>query len=321
MTENACISVIIPSFNAANYITHAIDSVLAQTYRHFEIIIIDDGSTDNTHELLTKYVREGKLSYFYQKNAGLSAARNAGIDKATGSYIALLDADDLWDSAKLYRQISLIHSSEDIGMVFTDFNTFNDGMLLTRGKNAVKFKDNSVITFNELFSSHNFIYPSTVLIRKVVFDRCGLFDTALRAVEDYDMWLRIAQTFQVVGINQPLTHIRVHASNMSRDVQRMLTNELIVIGKHEHSVKRHRFLRRKAKTYILNADRSLTQPDYRTALALFFRGVITYPFLFADILIILIKLLLGVNTVDKIRRHIDSIGWLKAIYVSLYKRY
>lgn len=321
MLNKKRVSVIIPTFNSGRYITEAIDSVLKQTYRNIEIIIIDDGSTDNTTALLAPYIQQRAIRYFHQNNAGLSAARNTGVSLAVGEYIALLDADDMWKTDKLYIQVEVLSSKKDTGMVFTDFGTFDSKGTVAVSKNHVKFRDGELVTFDKLFANNNFIYPSTVLIKKDVFEACGLFDQGLSAVEDYDMWLRIAKKIAISGINNPLTLIRLHEKNMSKDITRMLESELKVIEKHICSVVTPVYLRRKAKAFMLNADRYIQQSKHRAALKLFFRGLVTYPLLFSDMLIVFVKFMLGVNLIEKLRMSVYSKKWLSKIYLYLYKRY
>lgn len=318
---NSRISVIIPSFNAGRYIRFAIDSVLKQTYKDYEIIVIDDGSTDNTPEMVRTYIATDQIKYFYQENAGLSAARNSGISRSTGEFIALLDADDEWNAEKLSYQVNMMNSSQYIGMVFTDFNTFNDETILAKNKIGFKFEEHSQITFLELFRGLNFIHPSTVLIRKTVFSRCGYFDTELRAVEDYDMWLRISKEFRIIGIKKPLTNIRLHGGNMSKNIENMLRSELKALSKYKEEVEKPAFFRRKAKVFMINADRAVCGSDYKNAIRYLIQGFFIYPFLLNDIVIVLIKLILGDKLIQKLGGMIEFNGWLRAIYHFFYKRY
>ena len=141
----------------------SVEQLEAAIFKDFEIIVINDGSADDTHKILLPYVESRKIRYYYQENAGLSSARNAGIRRSQGNFIALLDADDSWESDKLHLQYNLINASPHIGMVFTDFNTFSGQTILTRDKNAVKFTHHTPVLFQELFDNLNFIYPSSFL--------------------------------------------------------------------------------------------------------------------------------------------------------------
>jgi len=121
MHSNARVSVIIPTYNCAQFITEAIESALMQTYTDIEIVVVDDGSTDNTKEILKPYIEKNFLTYIYQENQGPGAARNTGIKAATGEYIAFLDADDTLTEDSVEKRINLIEGSSDIGLVFSDY--------------------------------------------------------------------------------------------------------------------------------------------------------------------------------------------------------
>lgn len=227
------VSVIIPSYNRANYISEAIDSVLNQTYQDFEIIVIDDGSTDNTKEVLSKY--DNKIRYLYQKNSGASAARNLGINKAIGEYISFLDADDIWLPFKLKSQIDIMAKNQDVALIFTDIESFNHcGIVrysLMRSqfpqetdsfKNKVlkiNFNDGTIIKgalYEELIYG-NFIFTPTVLINKNCLQREEYFDENLYISEDYDFWLRITQKYQVLYCNKVTARCRLTDNSLSGD--------------------------------------------------------------------------------------------------------
>lgn len=313
------VSVIIPTYNSGNYIKDAVDSVLVQNYKNIEVIVVDDGSTDNTKGILSGYIERGEIHYSYQDNAGLAAARNTGIAVSMGEFIALLDADDVWVSDKISRQVELITASS-ADMVFADFHNFTERGIIIENKNTEKIEDGLPVTFHMLFDINNFIYPSTALIRRDVFSECGFFDTSLNAVEDYDMWLRIARKFCIIGINEPLSLIRIHESNMSKDISRMLDNELKVILKQRDDVGTLKYLRRRAKAFMLNADRCIYQSNRKQALRFFIYGCITYPFIFPDILVVMIKFILGGKLIDRLRSNLGT-GLLKRLYVFFYKHY
>ncbi|HUT31421.1 MAG TPA: glycosyltransferase [Sedimentisphaerales bacterium] len=193
-------SVVIPAFNAAGFIRRTIDSVLAQTYQDYEVIVVDDGSNDNTAEQVKGY--GAKVRYIYQQNAGGDAARNAGIVAARGEWIALLDHDDEWLPEKLHLQMELLKrhpelrwcgsnyykASFDRRAVATDISTLRKAL-----GNRAYFEN----FFAALCECRISLAPSTVLIRKNVFDEVGLFSSLYCA--DIDMWLRIAYRFPAIG--------------------------------------------------------------------------------------------------------------------------
>jgi glycosyltransferase involved in cell wall biosynthesis len=192
------ISAIIPTFNRAAFLAEAIDSILAQTEKDFELIVVDDGSTDATQELAAAY--ENRIRYFYQPHAGVSAARNLGIRHAAGKFIAFLDSDDLWLPQKLARQIEWINAHPDIMLCYTD------EIWIRRGKrvNQKKIHAKSGGWIYPLCLPRCIISPSSVLMRRELFEIAGVFDEQLPICEDYDLWLRVAAQFEVGLLAKPL---------------------------------------------------------------------------------------------------------------------
>ncbi len=204
------VSVIIPTFNRRDYITIAIDSVLAQTFKGYEIVVVDDGSSDDTKEVLKPY--QEAIRYFYQENRGISGARNRGIRESRGEYIALLDSDDYWLPEKLERQVDRIREEPECGMVATRCSSIApDGTF--RKKNR---PGKSGWILNDIFKA-NFIRTSSALITRKCFDTVGLFDESLPEGEEYDLWLRIAKQFPIAFINQPLTVYTDNPRGVSTD--------------------------------------------------------------------------------------------------------
>ena len=192
------VSVVIPTYNRESFITKAIDSVEAQTYRNVEVVVIDDGSTDNTRSLLERRYGE-KVRYFYQENKGIAAARNTGIRESSGDYIAFLDSDDYWVPEKLERQMELFRKHPEYGMVASQCaSVLLDGSF--RDKNR---PGKSGWVFTDLFIK-NFIRTSSAVITRECLDRVGLFDEELKECEEYDLWLRIAAKYPVGFINESL---------------------------------------------------------------------------------------------------------------------
>ena len=204
------VSVVIPTFNRRDYITTALDSVLAQTYKDYEIVIIDDGSSDDTKEVLKPY--QDDIRYFYQENRGISGARNRGIRESRGDYIALLDSDDYWLPEKLKCQTDRIKEEPECGMVATRCSSIApDGTF--RKKNR---PGKSGWILNDIFKA-NFIRTSSALITRKCFDTVGLFDESLPEGEEYDLWLRIAKQYPIVFINEPLTVYTDNPHGVSTD--------------------------------------------------------------------------------------------------------
>jgi glycosyltransferase involved in cell wall biosynthesis len=192
------VSVIIPTYNRGWIIKEAIDSVLAQDYTEFELIVVDDGSTDHTPDVLDLY--RNVIKVFFQKNKGVSAARNLGIAEASGKFIAFLDSDDLWLSQKLSVQIEYFNQTPDALICQTEEVWIRNGIRVNPKK---RHKKPSGMIFKPSLELC-LVSPSAVMIQRSLFDRVGKFDETLPACEDYDLWLRISCRFPVHLIDAPL---------------------------------------------------------------------------------------------------------------------
>lgn len=222
------VSVVIPSYNYGKYIGQSISSVLCQTFTDFELIIIDDGSKDNTREVVSQF-KDKRLRYHYQYNSGLSAARNSGVNLSAGKYIAFLDADDLWLPKKLELQVPLIEQSEMIGLVYGGYQVFGEDIASTLDRNPIIHNSNwlhYLVLGNYVSGS-----ATTSLIRRDCFLKVGLFDEKLKSAEDWDMWLRIAMYYEFRAITTSIAKIRIHTSNMTSDVNLMDTGFQAVLDK------------------------------------------------------------------------------------------
>ncbi len=198
------ISVVIPTYNRYEALKHALISVFAQTYSPFEVIVIDDGSTDKTLQIQQDFPT---IKYFYQENAGVSSARNLGIGKSSCDWIAFLDSDDEWHEDKLNEQIIFHEENPDILMSYTDELWIRDGLEVKIPKKFRKFGGE---IFKECLS-HCIIAPSATLIHKELLNNVGLFDENLEVCEDYDLWLRVAKNHKIGLIDKKL--ITKHAGH------------------------------------------------------------------------------------------------------------
>jgi len=205
------ISVIIPSWNRAGRLAAALDSVCAQSVAPHEIIVVDDGSTDHTRELLARQYPD--VRYIFQHNQGVSHARNTGITAATGDWIALLDSDDCWEPCKLERQQAAIHANPGCKLCHSDEIWIRNGNRVNPMKKHTKHGGRIFRHCLPLCV----ISPSAVMIHRDIFTEIGLFDETLPACEDYDLWLRICAVHPVLHIDQPLI-IKTggHADQLSR---------------------------------------------------------------------------------------------------------
>lgn len=221
---NKLVSVIIPSYNSASFIKAAIDSVLTQTYKNYEIIVIDDGSTDDTRIVLKPYLEKKLIKYIYQNNKGVSGARNTGIKIAIGKYIKFLDADDILLPECLQKQVNFLEKNKNFGIVYSDFCYFNKkkqffrlGHHLT---NAEKIHPVGNILSHLLMG--NFIATDTLLFRKSVIDNVGLFNESLSHLEDWEYLLRTAiARFRFGYVKEVLVLCLLRQNSLSRNTLAM----------------------------------------------------------------------------------------------------
>ena len=242
------VSVIVPCYNRADIVGETIESVLAQSYQLLEIIIVDDGSTDDTREVVTRY-SDPRIRYFYKTNGGLSSARNAGLDEARGEFIAFLDSDDVWHPWKLSAQIEIFSRYGSVGLVWSDMSTFEVvGRVIAERHLREYYSAYSVVqlearhsaagclsdlvdgtppsiaacpfyvfdVFHEMFSG-NLVHPSTAVVRRQRLRESGPFEVEVtgHGAEDYHFYFRICALGPVAFLDAPTTLYRVHASQLS----------------------------------------------------------------------------------------------------------
>ncbi|WP_099191468.1 glycosyltransferase [Tepidibacter mesophilus] len=217
----AVISVIIPTFNYSEFICDAIESVFNQTFQDIEVIVVDDGSTDNTKDLLIKY--KNKIKYYYQNHKGPASARNLGIKNSNSSYICFLDSDDIFMPDKLQIQIDTFNSisNNSIALLYSNFTAVNKKLNLNiQHYQCPKFKSHQ----HELrhLINHNFINTSTVMIKKDCLYEVGLFDEKFKYLEDYDLWLKLGFKYEFFHIPKYLVKTRSHSKNYSRQVNNLV---------------------------------------------------------------------------------------------------
>ena len=213
MSEEPTVSVVIPTYDRPEFLSGAIETVLQQTYRDVEIIVVDDGSeTDYASEVVAEYSETSIRSIEHEVNRGLSAARNTGIGKARGEYIAFLDDDDRWHEQKLKRQVSVLENDADIGLVTCCLASISPSGEILRCEESKPSGDLSA----EIFRKNVIGTPSRVLVRSDVFDEVGLFDGELPTKQDWDLYIRICQEWLVRCLESVLCFRTVHES-MSSD--------------------------------------------------------------------------------------------------------
>ncbi|MBC8492638.1 MAG: glycosyltransferase, partial [Chloroflexi bacterium] len=227
------ISVVIPVYNGTNYLREAIESVFAQTYTDYEVIIVDDGSTDQTWSLIQSY--GSRVRGIHKENGGISSALNCGIQQARGEYIAWLSHDDLFMPHKLERQIAMLTESPELGGCYSDYFEIDAQGKVVQEKRMPYYPPERVIRH---LLQYMFINGCTVLMRQSCFEREGLFDENLRYAQDANMWFRLLRRFAFGHIPEFLVKYRIHPGQ----------------GSHKLKGRRadfHEFLRRCVEDYPL----------------------------------------------------------------------
>jgi hypothetical protein len=225
------VSVIVPAYRVTESIAATLDSVLAQTFTDYEIIVVNDGSpdTEELESVLAPY--RDRIVYLRQENQGLSGARNTGIRAARGKYIAPLDADDMWDPERLAAQVAVLEAEPPIDLVYADARIFGD--LPEAGKTVMDLCPSAgEVTFERLVARQCTVHVCVTVCRREALIRAGLFDPDLRRVEDIDMWLRISrQRHRIVYQRRVLGSYRRRAGSLSSDRVAMLEAFLTVLAK------------------------------------------------------------------------------------------
>lgn len=238
------ISIIIPTYNCSDCIADALNSILKQDMEDYEIIVVDDGSKDNTNTIMTSYMRNfpEKIKYFYQENQGVSSARNKGIKESKGEYIVFLDADDLILPGSLKMRNAFLDRNRSVDLVFTDYYMDNQSTAVLE---AVKFKDFFKYSFDsevEDFISNSAFFPNylafsphpvwigTVMMRKKIIDTIGLFRIDFLNAQDLEFIIRIIRKFKVGYIDKPLSSYRHSLSQNSKKFERFYSYMIKLYG-------------------------------------------------------------------------------------------
>lgn len=210
------VTVVIPVYNGERYIRATLESVFAQTYQNYEIICVDDGSKDGSVAVLGSYAE--RIQVIRQANMGQAGARNAGVKRGTGTYVALLDQDDLWYPWKLEHQVALLEAHPEAVMAHCDMDWIDEaGNVIQRNRvSAARMSAPKGLTMTRVFGWDPCIYPSTTLIRKAAFERVGGFDPEIPWYgEDIDLMLRLREEGQFLFLEEAGTQYRKHSSNCS----------------------------------------------------------------------------------------------------------
>ncbi len=229
------VSVIIPAYNTSQYIREALDSVFAQTFKDYEIIVINDGSpdTERLEQILCDY--QDRIVYLKKENGGVASARNAGIRLARGKYLAMLDSDDIWLPEYLEKQVSSFAAGSDIAASYTNAMIFGDSSLAGKDFMSI-FPSEGEVTFRTMIEEKVHVVGTSMALRQVVID-AGMYDETLPTSEDFDLWLRIAhQGWRIVYNKQPLFRYRRRGGCLSDDQISFWSSFLRVMEKIERTM-------------------------------------------------------------------------------------
>lgn len=223
------ISIIMPAFDREAYVAEAIDSVLAQTYEDWELIVVDDGSTDETLSIATTYAHghPRKIRVLSRAHGGVVAARNAGIEVAEGGFVAFLDSDDTWEPDKLASQIAVFDAEPHAAFVYTGFSEVDaNGSVVRKVLPDSRFQGEIL---ELLWLADNEILGATLLVRRSTLLAVGMFDSRLEGAENLALRLRLAETGPIRFVDRSLYNYRRHGSNLSSDRSRMLDERRKII--------------------------------------------------------------------------------------------
>jgi len=227
----AQIDVVMPAYNAAEYIADALDSIFLQSGFRFRVLVVNDGSTDNTEEVLQPYMN--RISYFRKPNGGVVSARNYALERLESKFVAFLDADDVWLPGKVESQLTILNDDEEIGGVYGNADLI-DGRGSPMGRRYISDiarADLGQDLYSCLFLK-NPIPTSTLILRREILEEAGRFDGSFPGTEDYDMWLRIARLAQLTFVDAPLALYRVHEHNLSKNLLARHRDNLIILKRH-----------------------------------------------------------------------------------------
>lgn len=225
------VSVVIATYNMGRYLPEAVASASDQTYGSLEVIIVDDGSTDDTADIVARWQPDARIRYIRQENLGQQIAKNRGVAEAKGDYIAFLDADDRWKPDKLQRQIPLFGDDPAVGVVYSDAIIIDQDGRET-GRRDIGHPQGRV---TEALLYDNFVSFSSAVVSRQALDRCGVFDESLPMSIDYDLWLRISTEFDFRYVDDALLEYRVWPGQMSHKMVKRTDCILRILDKFERN--------------------------------------------------------------------------------------
>jgi glycosyltransferase involved in cell wall biosynthesis len=267
------VSVVIPTYNSARYLEDAVDSVLAQSFKSLEVIVIDDGSNDDTGAVMGRY--GASVRYISQHNQGVAAARNHGIEHSRGRYVAFLDADDIWLPHKIQRQLQALEERPECRLCYSEFAVASSDLAPL----DVERLTPSGLALEDLLMRGNVIgSPSTVLSERSLLIEVGCFDIGLSQCADWDLWVRIAANTEILFLEECLVTYRKHSESMSNNIPLLERDSLRVLEKGfamsgVPASLRSQIRKARARNYMVVAGSYLHAGSYRDFLRCAARAV------------------------------------------------
>ena len=239
------VSVIIPTYNHRDFVAETLESVLAQTFTDYEVIVVNDGSPDDTAHVLRPYIDSGRIRYIEQKNAGQAAARNRGLAEAKGEFIAFLDDDDVWPPDKLDWQVAVMRGEPALVVIGGLTGFIHDSACVSPSE--VQDEKRQEMSLVDIFCGNPFQSPGQTLIRASALRQIGGFDERVWGADDHDLYIRLASMGTAIKLRRTALYYRLHAENASRATARLYWNALGVLRKNAPLI---------APKYRLDARRS-----------------------------------------------------------------
>ncbi len=277
--KNVKITVIIPTYNRERFLSRTVTSVLNQSFSDFELVVVDDGSTDNTKKIIEGFQKkDSRIKYIWQKNSGGPARpKNEGIKKAKGKYIAFLDSDDEWFPEKLEKQLSLITETKNVGIVRCNFWEISNGK-----KKKINIAKKTENYFSKILEKCFIRSSSSVMVPSYVIKKIGFFDESFRLADDWDMWIRILKRYNFDFVEEPLFNYYVHSQNISGDINSVLSvkDNINIIKKY----KKYYSINKTAKSSVLRyiGTYYLIRNSRSNAKKYFLRAVKAAPFYYRN---------------------------------------
>jgi len=267
------VSVIIPTYNRAHLVGRAIQSVLEQTYQDFELIVVDDGSTDNTKEVV-KGFNDKRIKYIlHEKNKGATAARNTGIKAARGEYIAFQDSDDEWLPVKLEKQMKVFEAaSPEVGVVYTGFWRIESNKKIYIPSEKVARKEGNIHA--ELLRG-NFVDTPTAVVKKDCFAKVGIFDERLPRLQDWELFIRISKDYHFKCVDEPLLISYYQPHSISADQSALIRALKLILEKHFEDFKKDK--RVLASFFANSGDLLCSGGEFRQGRSYLIKAVKAYP--------------------------------------------